>query len=417
LKKAKNILILTGWSYKDALVQVYTLPYVRLIKATLPAGYQLLLVTMEQPSARLTLEESKKVSLALSAEGITWMPLHYRKFGFTGLMLWGFHFLKLFFTLLTNKVSCIHAWCTPAGSLGYLLSKLTGIPLVIDSYEPHAEAMVENGTWKKNGLAYRLLFHFEKKLSRHARAVLAATQAMRDYAMEKYGVVPSHFFVKPACVDTDYFSKFPKKDPVLLKELGLENSVVAIYAGKFGGIYLTREVFDFFKSAKDYWGSSFKVLLLTNHAAEEINSWAADSGLEVKDFVMRFVKPSEMPAYIGLADFAITPVKPVPTKRYCTPIKDGEYWAMGLPVVITRNISDDSQLIEKNDAGYVLPSLNPESYRAAILKIDSLLKGNRQETEKRIRTLAYTYRNFSDAQKIYREIYTTLIPLQTPRRP
>ena len=43
-----------------------------------------------------------------------------------------------------------------------------------------------------------------------------------------------------------------------------------------------------------------------------------------------------------------TPVKPVPTKRYCTPVKDGEYWALGLPVIITEGISDDSGIIREN---------------------------------------------------------------------
>jgi glycosyltransferase involved in cell wall biosynthesis len=413
----KNILVLTGWSFKDALVQVYTLPYVRLIKKTLPPGYRVILVTMEQPASRLPAEEARQAASTLEEEGITWMPLHYKKFGPAGLLQWSFHLLKLFFVLRSRNVSCIHAWCTPAGSLGYLLSRLTGVPLVIDSYEPHAEAMVENGTWQKDSLAFRLLFHFEKKLTRHARAVIAATAAMRNYAREKYGTVPAYFYVKAACVDAEYFSKFKKKDPTLLKELGLESKVVCIYAGKFGGIYLTGEVFDFFKTANDYWGSSFKVLLLTNHPVEEIKSLAAASGLDWNDLVLRFVKPAEIPVYIGLADFAITPVKPVPTKRYCTPIKDGEYWAMGLPVVITRNISDDSELIENHNAGYVLQNLTQASYRAAVEKIDSMFKGDMQETERRIRSLAYDHRNFSDAEKIYRELYGSVIRLQAPLQP
>ena len=78
---------------------------------------------------------------------------------------------------------------------------------------------------------------------------------------------------------------------------------------------------------------------------------------------------------------------------------------MGLPVVITRDISDDSEIIAQNDAGFVLPSLDKAAYLAAVQKIDSMLKGNLPETENRIRSLAYRYRNFSDAEKIYREIY------------
>ena len=54
-----------------------------------------------------------------------------------------------------------------------------------------------------------------------------------------------------------------------------------------------------------------------------------------------FVPYNQITDYYQIADFAINPVKPVPSKRYCTSIKDGEYWGMGLPVVITKNISDD----------------------------------------------------------------------------
>jgi len=46
--KNKNVLILTYWSYHDALIQTYTLPYVRIIKKYLPAKSKIFLVTLEQ---------------------------------------------------------------------------------------------------------------------------------------------------------------------------------------------------------------------------------------------------------------------------------------------------------------------------------------------------------------------------------
>src|SRR4030066_244618 len=110
--KQKNILILTYWSYQDALIQTYTLPYVRIIRK------------------------------------------------------------------IIQKKNFIHAWCTPAGILGYILSKTTGVPLIIDSYEPHAEAMVENGTWGKSSWSFKLLFFFEKLQSKHAQTVISAVEKM-----------------------------------------------------------------------------------------------------------------------------------------------------------------------------------------------------------------------------------------------
>jgi hypothetical protein len=46
--KKHNILIITYWSYADALVQTYTLPYVKMIAEILPPSSKIYLFTKEQ---------------------------------------------------------------------------------------------------------------------------------------------------------------------------------------------------------------------------------------------------------------------------------------------------------------------------------------------------------------------------------
>lgn len=109
---------------------------------------------------------------------------------------------------------------------------------------------------------------------------------------------------------------------------------------------------------------------------------------------------------MGLADFALCAINPVPSKKYCTPIKDGEYWALGLPVVIMRGISVDSQIIEENRAGAILKSLDDAGYTNAAGQIDSIIKSrSRTEIYNQIRPLAEKYRNFTIAEEVYKKIY------------
>ena len=108
---------------------------------------------------------------------------------------------------------------------------------------------------------------------------------------------------------------------------------------------------------------------------------------------------------MGLADFGITPVKSVPTKRFCTPIKDGEYWALGLPVIISKNISNDSEIIEENNIGYVLENYSEDEFTRAFIKIKALIE-EKAETQKRAMNAANKYRDFSIAEKIYQSIYS-----------
>ncbi|MBK9536435.1 MAG: hypothetical protein IPO10_14940 [Flavobacteriales bacterium] len=290
--------------------------------------------------------------------------------------------------------------------IGYLVSKITGRRLVLDSYEPHAEAMVENGTWSSGGFAFRILFLFERLQSKRASVLIAATEGMRDYAKKKYGITDKPFYVKPACVDLKKFSAKDRKDPELLRSMGLEEKFVIVYAGKFGGIYLDKEVFEFLREAYDHWGTRVQVLLLTGHTLQELMPWIEQVGLPQEIFTIKFVSHADIPRYMGLGDVALTPVRPVPTKRYCTPIKDGEYWALGLPVIITAGISDDSDIIAAKGIGAVLEGLDQRSYRKALRTIDHLLATHTPDQRYRtVRAVAEKYRTFDIAKAIYEDVY------------
>lgn len=396
MNNLKNILVITSWSYNDALIQTYTLPYLNIIADILPNDANIFLTTLEKNNPPINNYHPKIKNILID----------YHPLSLKGLMMWIRLVFKLLKTTRKEKIDVIHCWCTPAGMIGYILSLLTGRPLIIDSYEPHAETMVENGVWKKNGLVYRLLFFFEKRLTKRAKYLIATTEGMKSYAKEKYHFYGNNIYVKPACVNLTLFSEANLKNNRFEEELKLQDKIVGVYAGKFGGIYLEEDIFDFFKVAENYWGDKFRALILSAHTKLEIENYASKSNINPKTIVHRFVAHQEIPNYIGLGDFGITPVKPIPTKRYCTPIKDGEYWALGLPIVITKNISDDSAIIKNNKIGSVLEELNNKAYLKAIKEIDELLSNNsREELYQKIRPIAEKYRNFEIAEKIYAAIY------------
>jgi glycosyltransferase involved in cell wall biosynthesis len=402
----RNVLALTYWSYKDALVQSAVIPYLRMIRRHLPAGSRIYLLTAEQPHLRMSDEERRRVDESLAAEGVRLLTVEYSRFGAKA----GARLLALVPRLLrlcyAERIRHLHAWGPTAGGVGYFLSRLTGLPLVLDSYEPHAESMVEVGWWRRESRAFKILFLLEKLQARRARAVIATARGVREYAREKYGVSFERFYVKPASVNLKLFSPDDAKNPELLERLGLAGKLVCVYAGKIGGIYLDREIFDFFKAASDYWGERFRALLLTDAGEARIGELAAASGLRPDLIVSTFVPFRDVPRYMGLGDFAINPVRPVPTKRYCTSVKDGEYWAMGLPVVIPRDISDDSEIIRRRRVGAVLDEFTPEAYRKAVAEIDEILKGHsRGELTAKIREVAAECRDLAKTEYIYEELY------------
>ena len=403
MKTAGNILVFTQWSFKDALVQTYTLPYIDIIRDIISPERKIILVTAEQPHIALSKDEAHQINKDWERRNMQLLPEPYKRFGLKKLVASAGNLSRLIGVIKKEKIKTIHAFCTPAGSIAYLLSKLTGAELIIDSYEPHAESMIENGTWKKHGMAYKILFSLEKRQTQRAKVLIATTWGMKQYALDRYGVEVKNFFVKPACVDLEKFSP-AEKDSILLKELGFENKIVCVYAGKLGGIYLKEEVFDFIKLCYDHWKDDFRFLMLTNASTEEINAEVRRTGIPENIVKSKFVYHDEVPRYLSLGDFAINPVKPVPTKRYCTSIKDGEYWAMGLPVVISPRISDDSEIIERENTGMVVDFSDSDALSRSIGKLEALIS-DKVALKEKIRQIAIRYRSFELAKKIYKEIY------------
>jgi glycosyltransferase involved in cell wall biosynthesis len=391
----RRILFLTLWQFEDPLIQAYTLPYVKIISDI--GSYYPYLVTLNKSIERTRISKKNNAISIILPSG--------RSGRFLG---WVKNFVTLYSIVRKKQIGVIHPWCTPAATLGVVLKFFNRkLKLNIDSFEPHAEAMVENGTWNKNGLKYKVLFRLEKREAQQADNLIFAAPGMQNYIQQTFNVHVDKYQVKPACVNLEAFSDKVLKDKSLIQQFDLNDRIVCVYAGKFGGIYLEDETFEFIKACQEHWGANkFRFLLLSNVSDEYVVQMAEKYKIGKGVIIKLFVPHSQIAKYMGLADFAICPVKPVPTKKYCSPIKDGEYWALGLPVVITKNISVDSDIIANSNAGAVIETLNEEGYLNAVKKIDSIISNiSRVEVYAKIRPLAEKYRNFSIAEDVYKAIY------------
>lgn len=399
-----NVLVITYWSFKDALVQTYTLPYVHIFRELLPPGSVVYVFTREQSHLKMTREEWKKTQREYSSKyNIRLLRAGYRNFGLAAQLQTLFILIRLWLIAVSKGIKTIHTWCTPAGVLGYMLKRFTRKRLVLDSFEPHAEVMLEGGTWEKDSKAFKLLFGFERKMLKKADEIIACTTGMRQYSIEKYGIDRADMLVKPACVDFDKFNTVIVPAQGLLKELGLEGKTIMLYAGKLGGLYLEKEVFEIVKAGAGFFGNSFRFLFLTNTPEEHIQQYCDELQIDRSIIVNRFVPHSEVPQYMALAHFALNPMKPLPSRRHSAPIKDSEYWAMGLPVIITKGIADDSDIICSENIGYVLQDLNREEYTKAMTEMKPLLQN--PSLKKKIFDIAKRERSFSIADKVYRQVY------------
>ena len=294
---------------------------------------------------------------------------------------------------------------SPAGSIGYYVHKKADIPFYVESFEPHAEYMLESRVWSKYNPKYILELYWEEKQKKYAEGLMPVANNYRQKLVLE-GVDSSKIDVIPCCVELEKFMYKKDKRIVYRKKLNIRDEVTGIYVGKFGGIYYNEEAFESFRIAFEYFNNNFKLIILTPDDQSRIRNRLLDIGLNKENFIVDSVQHSEVPSYLSAADFAFSLYQPSKSKRFLSPIKNGEYWANGLPIIMTKGIGDDSKIIDSEGGGVTFAFEN-NNLKKALQKIEVIIQsGSREETSKEIRGIASRYRNFNIAQTVYEKVYS-----------
>lgn len=280
--------------------------------------------------------------------------------------------------IAVNHVDLI--WCkgSTAGAIGAIVSLITRIPFLVDSFEPHAEYMTEAGLWKKVGLKYKVQVTLERMIRRNAIGLLPVSHAY-ERELQKGGVSPERIFVVPCIVNKDLFRFDENERESMRLMLGVpDDGVVGVYVGKYGGLYYEEEAFALYKAAFEYWKEKFFLLIITENDNEEIQRWVGRYEMRTDRILVTTAAHSAIPAYLNAADFAFSTIKSNPAMAYCSPIKHGEYWACGLPILSTLQYGDDAEIIANRDGG-VLVNIPSSDNKAAFSKIAKMLETKPRE--------------------------------------
>ncbi len=253
-----------------------------------------------------------------------------------------------------------------AGWLSLNSVKKLGIPLSVESFEPHADYMVEDGVWKKNGIRYKVLRNAEIAELGIAVNISTVTQAYKRYLIEHDGCDERKISVVPCCVKHDKYKFNQIHRDEVRKRLGITpERLVAVYTGKLGGIYLEDEAIHIIKEARKYFGADRFRLIILSPDAEKWKSKLEAVGFIANQSFVAFVDQSEVVKYLSAADFAFSLHRPTPSKIGISPIKNSEYLANGLPIIMPFGIGDDSDLITAHNFGVVvreMDQISPEIF-------------------------------------------------------
>lgn len=399
-----RILFLSYWGLNDGLTTSTVFPHLRLLqeRADVSAVH---LVTIERgPDAQAELAFTP----GFPAGKITFEPLRSRPSG--NVILNKIEDFTRFPKELIRQVDefksdFILARGAPAGALAYLVWQKTKLPFYVESFEPHADYMLESGVWRVYDPRYLFQRYWEKRQKQLALGLMPVAENYRQQLISE-GVPADRIITVPCSVDAQAFAYEAAAGQRVRQRLDfVADAMVGIYVGKFGDIYYDQEAFELFRSAADYFGPAFRLIILTPNSEADVRCKLAAVGLGPDRVFVTKAPHVEVPDYLSAADFAFSPIRPAPCRLFCSAIKIGEYWANGLPVLVTPGVGDDSAIIASEKGGAVFDLSQPGSVPAALARLAALMQ--QPDYRVRIHALAVRYRNLNRA----REAYDALLPV------
>ena len=307
--------------------------------------------------------------------------------------------------VLRHKPDIIHAHLHEGGLIGWLLSKLTGAPLVFDFQGSLTAEMIDHNFLKADSIWHKFLYWLETHINRAAGVILTSSTHAENLLIEAFKVPAGRIVPTPDCVNADAFcaDQFSEEEKRQLKEsLGVPfDKKLIVYLGvlaPYQGIDKLLEALLLLNQTRgDYH------LLLMGYPAEKVYKARVEMlGLTQHVTVTGRIPYEEACDYLALGDIAAAP-------KISATEGSGKilnYMAMGLPTVaFNRPVSREFLA----DGGIYANEISSQSLATALNRALDLSPAERAEIGRRLRQRAIHHFSWQRTGERIETVYQALL--------
>lgn len=234
------------------------------------------------------------------------------------------------------------------------------LPVLLDADGlPHDER-VEFGGASATGLSYRLLRDLEAWSIRQADAVTVRTRSAAGILRDRAGtgIDDALFHVVANARDSNLFQ--PLRAEIRARrraELGIScDQPVLVYVGSsLTGKYRGDAVFGFFQQVRLRRPDARLFILMPSH--DEAHALLERYPDLPSACIMRSASPSEVPAWLGIADLGLVLLHATFSMQAVAAVKLAEYLLCGLPVLASSHVGDTDTVLD-DTTGYRISEYN-----------------------------------------------------------
>lgn len=377
IKERKKVLYISYDGITDPLGQSQVLPY---LIGLSKKGHQIYLISFEK-AEKHNLQQEMIETLCID-NNIKWFPQVYTKKPPVLSTLKDIRWMQKVAEKIirNNAIDFVHCRSYIAALVGLRLKEKMNLPFIFDMRGFWADERVDTGIWNIQNPIYKRIYQYfkdkEKIFLEKASHIVSLTENAKK-VIETWQSDQTQFApisVIPCCVNLAMFNPnnihFQEKEELRSKLNIKHNEFILGYIGTIGNWYNLPEMMDFFKILQKEKKES-KFLLVTSENSEKIYDLAFERQISRDNIIIVNPERKEVPIYISLFSASIFFVKQSFSKIASSPTKQGELMAMGIPMVCNSMIGDVDTILEKYEAGIIIPNFEHESLTNAV---NSLLK-------------------------------------------
>ncbi len=218
--------------------------------------------------------------------------------------------LKAIFVALKEKPDIIHGHLHEGGLIGWLVSKLTGAPLVFDFQGSLTGEMLDHNFLSKESRFFKPLRRLERRIDHLGKAVLTSSKHGARLLTTEFGVPEGRVHPTPDCVNPDAFDprQFSAADKTAEKQrlqLPLDKKIL-VYVGlltEYQGVGLMLEALQQLSAHR----SDFHLLLMGFPSVARYQAKTQALGIADRVTFTGKVAYERLARYLAVGDIAIAP--------------------------------------------------------------------------------------------------------------
>lgn len=314
------------------------------------------------------------LSLLLPDRCILWLPYAFKK----GLQILKGQIIDIIFAVTPPHSTAL---------VGYLLSRLTKTPLVIDVKDD----WIGNPFFENK---HKFLIKIEKGLERlvvsHAKNVISVTEESRDLFLKKYPFFnKDKFIVVPNGFDPDDFLNRKNRPPIR------GSKIRVIYTGNLN---IKRDPAPFLRALKGLDSQDSFQVFFVGLIHDRHKQVIKDLDLENIVSCIDYLSHCECINYLLNCDLCLLIIPEEEGSNTAIPGKIYEYIMAGKPILaLTGKESASAKLIQNQDLGWVCDFRDKDAIKVILMEILGRYKGNKLHLQGKRRLLKkYNRKNLTE---------------------